>query len=410
MKLKYIAITLPLVMILHSCEVVDTYVDELHDIEHQREESVPDSSSDEDKTLFEITKNSHDFTILTEAVQHADLQDSLDGNTPYTLFAPTDEAFHLLFKELDISAEEFLAGEYIGALKNTLLYHILPGLNRIEELLDKGSVHTLKDEILQIRSIDGQVFAGHDDHNYALIIKQDVIAGNGVMHIIESVMSPSGDPGEGRDDEEGSPPETGDEENEESEFSDEEEEAPRDEEESDQGDEEEPDHGDDEDSGEEDNPSEEDDPADEIDFENYTLIEILDYQDDFSMFRKAIQVTGLENEFQSGSQNSIFVPVNQAFRNYLSNSDISEDELFDESNREFLRNIVLYHIMPGYRDSGHIINRKQVRTANQSFVSVLQEEGLLYVGNDRNGFAKVLELDIQASNGIIHIIDGVLIP
>jgi uncharacterized surface protein with fasciclin (FAS1) repeats len=397
MKLKYIAITLPLVMILHSCEVVDTYVDELHDIEHQREESVSDSSSDEDKTLFEITKNNHDFTILAEAVQHADLQDSLDGDTPYTLFAPTDEAFHLLFTELDISAEEFLAGEYIGALKNTLLYHILPGLNRIEELLDKGSVHTLKDEILQIRSIDGQVFAGHDDHNYALIIKQDVIAGNGVMHIIESVMSPSGDPGEGRDDEEGSPPETGDEENEEPENPDEEEETPENE---DKG----PDDGDE---GEH---VDEDDPADEIDFENYTLIEILDYQNDFSMFRKAIQVTGLENEFQSGSQNSIFVPVNQAFRNYLSNSDISEDELFDASNREFLRDIVLYHIMPGYRDSGHIINRKQVRTANQSFVSVLQEEGLLYVGNDRNGFAKVLELDIQATNGIIHIIDGVLIP
>jgi uncharacterized surface protein with fasciclin (FAS1) repeats len=404
MKIKYIAITLPIVMMLYSCEVVDTYIDELHDIEHQREETVSDNSGDQDKTLYEITKNNHDFSILAEAVQHADLQDSLDGDTPYTLFAPTDDAFQLLFKELDISAEEFLTGEYSEFLKNTLLYHILPGLNRIEELLVKKEIQTLKGEILQINRIDDQIFVGHDDQEYALIVNADVIAGNGVMHIVELVLTPSGDAGDRRDSgDEDSLPDAGDDGDQEPEDPDEEEEAPG-EEETDPG--QDPDEGD----SEEEEDTAEENPTDETDFNNLTLMEILGKSSQFSIFREAIQVAGHENVFYSGSQNTILVPTNRAFQEFLKGSDISAEELLSETNREFLENLILYHIIPGNRDSSHFKNSKRIRTANQSFVDVVQEDGQLSVGNHQHGFAKIIELDIGATNGIIHVIDAVLIP
>ena len=404
MKIKYIAITLPIVMILYSCEVVDTYIDELHDIEHQREEAISDNSGDQDETLFQITKNNHDFSILAEAVQHADLQDSLDGDTPYTLFAPTDDAFQLLFKELDISAEEFLTGEYSEFLKNTLLYHILPGLNHIEELLEEREVQTLKGEILQIKKIDGQVFVGHDDQEYALIVNEDVIAGNGVMHIVELVLSPSGDAGGKHDNgDEESFPDDGDDGNHGPEYPEDEQEEPG-EEETEPG--QDPDEGD---SGEEEE-SVDEDPTDETDSQNHTLIEILEAKSDFSIFRKAIQVTGHDNVFHSGSQNTILVPTNEAFRQFLMDSDMSVEELFSETNLAFLEDLIRYHIIPGNRDSSHFKNSKRIRTANQSFIDVVQEDGQLSVGNHQHGFAKIIELDIGATNGIIHVIDAVLIP
>jgi transforming growth factor-beta-induced protein len=404
MNYRYISITLPLIMIFVSCEIVDTYVDELHDIEHQNERTVPESSDSKDKSLFDITKNSHDFSILSEAVQYAGLQDSLDGETPYTLLAPTDEAFLQLFDQMDISAEEFLTEEYRDLVKQTLLYHIIPGYNLSKDLLNVPEIKSLTEEVLQIKEVDGQILVGHNEHTFAMIVDADVIAENGVLHIVDIVLKPSGDNGEIEDDNE---EEGANNENEENKNPAEDGKDSEEDEESGAG--QDPDNGEsDPDDGSE--TDGDDESSGESEPEELTLSGLLASTDQFSLFREAIQLTGIEHDLSGGSQNTLLVPTNQAFFNYLDYSQMTLNELLSEQYTDFLEDLLLYHVIPGNRDSGHIRNKRRIRTANQSFVNVIQDGERLFVGNNRNGFGEIIEIDIQATNGVIHVIDAILEP
>ncbi|MBI5668697.1 MAG: fasciclin domain-containing protein [Chloroflexi bacterium] len=66
-----------------------------------------------------------EFTLLLQALEKTDLLDTLDGNSPMTLFAPTDDAFRMLFDELGLSQKQVMAGG--DALKEILLYHVVDG-------------------------------------------------------------------------------------------------------------------------------------------------------------------------------------------------------------------------------------------------------------------------------------------
>ncbi len=123
-----------------------------------------------------------DFDTLVTAVVAADLVDALRGEGPFTVFAPTDEAFAAL-------PEGLLEGllEDTDALTQVLLYHVVAGEVMAEAVLgmDGAEVETLQGQTITIRIEDGNVFI-----NDAQVITTDIKTTNGVIHVINAVIVP----------------------------------------------------------------------------------------------------------------------------------------------------------------------------------------------------------------------------
>ena len=120
------------------------------------------------------------FTTLATALTEAGLVDALKGEGPFTVFAPTDEAF----KNLPDGALEGLLKDK-EALKNVLLYHVVSGKVSSKEVVDLNQATTLNGSDLKIKTDDGKVMI-----NDANVTGADVMASNGIIHVIDKVLLP----------------------------------------------------------------------------------------------------------------------------------------------------------------------------------------------------------------------------
>ncbi|GAB4534294.1 MAG: hypothetical protein Kow0063_17180 [Anaerolineae bacterium] len=120
------------------------------------------------------------FTTLVTAVQAAGLVDTLKGEGPFTVFAPTDDAFNKL-PEGTIPA----LLEDIPALTDILLYHVVSGKVMAADVVTLSSADTALGKPVTIRVENGNVFI-----NDAQVIITDIEASNGVIHVIDSVLLP----------------------------------------------------------------------------------------------------------------------------------------------------------------------------------------------------------------------------
>lgn len=119
------------------------------------------------------------FTTLVDLVQKAGLADELSGDGPLTLFAPTDEAFAAVPKE----TLDALAGDP-EQLKRVLLYHVVEGEVTSDEVADGASAATLAGPKVTF-TVDDAVKV-----NDAEVVSPDVLASNGVIHVIDAVLLP----------------------------------------------------------------------------------------------------------------------------------------------------------------------------------------------------------------------------
>jgi uncharacterized surface protein with fasciclin (FAS1) repeats len=120
------------------------------------------------------------FTILTQALQSADLVDILKGDGPFTVFAPTDQAFLAL---PPATLESLLKPENQEQLVKILTYHVVPG-KVLSTDLKSGKVETVEGNTINI-----EVGASVKVNN-ATVIKADIPARNGVIHVIDTVILP----------------------------------------------------------------------------------------------------------------------------------------------------------------------------------------------------------------------------
>ncbi len=134
----------------------------------------------EPQSLVDLAVADGRFTTLVAAVQAAGLADVLAGDGPFTVFAPTDEAF----AQLPEGTIEALLAD-IPALTNILLYHVVEGRVLAEDVVLLEEAETLLGETISIRVEDGKVFI-----NGAEVIITDIIADNGVIHVIDSILLP----------------------------------------------------------------------------------------------------------------------------------------------------------------------------------------------------------------------------
>ena len=119
------------------------------------------------------------FTTLVAAVEAAGLQDALAGEGPLTVFAPTDEAFKKIPKE---KLDALLADK--DALKSVLLYHVVEGKVTSGDVVKLKSAKTLEGDEIKIAVKDGVMING------SKVTKADIMASNGVIHVVDTVLLP----------------------------------------------------------------------------------------------------------------------------------------------------------------------------------------------------------------------------
>ena len=124
------------------------------------------------------------FTTLAKALTAADLVTTLKGPGPFTVFAPTDEAFAKLPAG---TLESLLKPENKDKLRRVLTYHVVSGEVRAADVVKLQAAKAVSGDTITVKVSDGKVRV--DDAN---VIKTDIQTGNGVIHAIDSVILPKG--------------------------------------------------------------------------------------------------------------------------------------------------------------------------------------------------------------------------
>lgn len=313
--------------------------------------------------IVDIAAKNPNFDTLHAAIVAAGLADTLaSADNTFTVFAPTDEAFAAVEAAYPGVLDMLLADPQ-GALTTILTYHVVPGKYMAEDVLATDSLTTVEGGDLAVSLRNGEAYV-----NDSRIVAVDVPAKNGVIHVIDSVLVPpaimaalAAMP---------APAATTDEAAAEPEATTEAAPAPAEEEAA---------------------------PADTSDAGLKTIAEVAAEAGMFNNLLAALESTGLAETFTKPGNYTVFAPTDEAFE-ALGGVSLTQEQL---------TNILLYHV----------VNDRLVRDqlATDDLVPTLSGGRPLFINrtgstiNDISG-AKVVVFDIPASNGIIHVIDRVMIP
>jgi uncharacterized surface protein with fasciclin (FAS1) repeats len=136
------------------------------------------------KNIVDTAVAAGSFTTLAKALTAADLVTTLKGAGPFTVFAPTDEAFAKLPAG---TLENLLKPENKDKLRRILTYHVVAGEVRAADVVKLQSAKAVSGDAITVKVKDGKVHV--DDAN---VTKTDIQASNGVIHVIDTVMLPKG--------------------------------------------------------------------------------------------------------------------------------------------------------------------------------------------------------------------------
>ncbi len=149
-----------------------------------------------DKTIVEIASANEDFETLVAAVTAADLAETLSGDGPFTVFAPTDDAFDALPEGL---VDALVKPENKETLQKILTYHVaaakLMASDVVTAVTDAGGTYaatTVEGGEFSVMSEDGKVMIKDGQGNVANVIATDIGGSNGVIHVIDKVLLPAG--------------------------------------------------------------------------------------------------------------------------------------------------------------------------------------------------------------------------
>lgn len=138
-----------------------------------------------DQNIVDIISSDSKFTVVASMLKAAGLEETLQGNGPFTVFVPTDTAFMKLPKG---SIEKLLKSENKGVLVAILTYHVYPGELLVQEIseLAGNEIEMISKQNAKIRMKQGNLYI-----DGAKIVATDIMAKNGVIHVIHSVMLPN---------------------------------------------------------------------------------------------------------------------------------------------------------------------------------------------------------------------------
>ena len=134
------------------------------------------------KDIVDTAVSAGSFKTLTAALDAAGLVETLKGKGPFTVFAPTDEAFAKLPEG---TLKSLLKPENKQKLTSILTYHVVAGNVKAADVIKLSSAKTLNGQSVTIKTAGGKVFI-----NVATVIKADIATTNGTIHVIDTVLLP----------------------------------------------------------------------------------------------------------------------------------------------------------------------------------------------------------------------------
>jgi uncharacterized surface protein with fasciclin (FAS1) repeats len=276
-------------------------------------------------TVAEIAAGDERFTTLVTALEAAGLVNTLNGEGPFTVFAPTNEAFAALPEG---ALEGLLADT--EALTAVLLYHVAPGRFMASDVVGMSSADTASGESLSISTVDGNVMV-----NDARVVITDIEGSNGVIHVVDRVILPPADMA----------------------------------------------------------------MAAEV-MNVQDIVDIAANDGRFATLVAAVEAAGLVDTLKSDGPFTVFAPTDEAFSKL---PEGTVEALLGDIPA--LTRILLYHVVPGKVMASDVVALNRAQTAAEENLRIMVMEGKVMI-ND----AQVIITDIEASNGVIHVVDTVILP
>jgi uncharacterized surface protein with fasciclin (FAS1) repeats len=281
-----------------------------------------DSKPATGSTIAAIVQENGDFDTLEAALVAADLVATFEGDGPFTVFAPTDEAF----AALPAGALDALLADK-EALTDVLTYHVVSGRVTAAQVVTLESATTLQGTDIAISVVDGKVVLNGSVN----VTVTDIAAKNGVIHKIDAVLIP-----------------------------------------------------------------EEPQPT------TNTIADIVATNPDFTTLKTAVAAAGLGTTLAGTGPFTVFAPTNAAFAALPAGA---LDALLADT--QALTDVLLYHAIPGAEvNAATVVTLPRATAANGVDIKITVTNGEVFL----NDTVKVSVTDVEADNGIIHIIDAVLLP
>jgi uncharacterized surface protein with fasciclin (FAS1) repeats len=258
------------------------------------------------------------FTTLVKALQAAELVEALSGEGPFTVFAPTDEAFA---KVPAATLESLLKPENREQLVAVLTFHVVPGRVMAADAMRLRNATTLNGQRFDIVARDGKVLVGD-----AEVVRTDILCSNGVIHVIDAVILPEMNP----------------------------------------------------------------------------IPKVAAEAGNFTTLLAAVEAAGLAPVLLGKGPFTVMAPTDAAFAKLAPGT---VESLLKPENRPQLVEILTYHVIPGRVYSDAVVKLSEAPTVLGRMIPISVKDGVV-----RAGDARVIATDIPASNGVIHVIDTVLIP
>jgi uncharacterized surface protein with fasciclin (FAS1) repeats len=264
------------------------------------------------KDIVDTAVEAGSFKTLVAAVQAAGLVETLKGKGPFTVFAPTDEAFAKLPKG---TVEALLKD--VQKLKSILLYHVVPGSVLAADVMKLKEAKSALGPSITVEAGSGGVKV-----DGAKVVKTDIRTSNGVIHVIDSVILPK------------------------------------------------------------------------------DIVETARKAGSFKTLLAAIEAAGLTETLRGAGPFTVFAPTDEAFAKLPKGT---VEALLKDVPK--LKSILLSHVVPGSVLAADVLKLKEAKTAMGQSIAV--QAGSAGVKVDG---ANVVKTDIRTSNGLIHVIDSVMLP
>ena len=270
------------------------------------------------KDIVDTAVSAGNFNTLAAALTEAGLADALKGKGPFTVFAPTDEAFAKLPKG---TVESLLKPENSDKLSSILTYHVVSGKVTSADVAKLKAAETLNGQRIDI-TVSGE--SAYVDG--ARVVSADIEATNGVIHVIDTVLLPS----------------------------------------------------------------------------HQSIVGVAGEAGQFETLLAAAKAAGLAEALDGDGPFTVFAPTDEAFGRL---PDGTVEDLLKKENLNDLAAILKYHVIQGRLFSDEVLKKESIGTLQGDMLKVSMKDGTAMVNK-----SAILKTDIDASNGVIHVIDHVLLP
>lgn len=270
-----------------------------------------------EKDIIDTAVSAGSFKTLAAALEAAGLIDALKGKGPFTVFAPSDEAFAKLPKG---TVEELLKPQNKARLVSVLKYHVLSGSVMAKDV-KTGAAATLDGQRVDLIAKDGGVSV-----DGATVTKADIACSNGVIHVIDTVILPS----------------------------------------------------------------------------DKNVVQTAVDAGNFKTLAKLLAAADLVSALEGEGPFTVFAPTDDAFAKLPKET---VESLLKPENKEKLASILKYHVVKGRVFSDGAVKAGTAKTLQGNSVKINSTAGTVSVDG-----AKVVKADLDATNGVIHVIDAVILP